>query len=176
MNELHIRTVALDDLNLLSALGVTTCYETYFELDPSKDLADYCAQAFNPEQIRVELEDANSTFLIAEWNGKAVGYAKLRENNLVECLKDKNAVEVQRIYVLEKMKGRRIGEKLMTRCFEIAREKGYNTLWLGVWEKNTAAQKFYIKLGMSSVGTTDFSDGKSSFINLVMAKNVSTEM
>jgi len=167
---LRIRQATISDVNIISALGVTTCYEAYFELDPSNDLADYCAFAFNPEQMKAELEDANSTFLIAEWNGKAVGYAKLRENNLIECLKDKNAVEVQRVYVLEKMKGKHIGEKLMTRCFEIAGEKGCEMLWLGVWEKNVAAIKFYAKLGMANVGTTDFSDGKSSFINLVMAK------
>ena len=172
MNELTIRIAALDDLNLLSALGITTCYEAYFELDPSRDLADYCASVFNFEQMKTEIEDANSTFLIAEFGGKAIGYAKLREGKFIECLKGKNAIEVQRIYILEKLKGNRIGESLMTRCFEIGKEKGYETLWLGVWDKNVKAQKFYEKIGMSNVGTTDFSDGKNEFINLVFAKDI----
>ena len=172
MDKLNIRVARIEDINLLSALGLTTCYEAYFELDPSKDLADYCVSAFSFDQLKKELKDTDSTFLIAELNAKAVAYAKLRENNLIDCLKDIRAIEVQRIYVLEKMKGNRIGEKLMARCFEIAQNKGYEMLWLGVWEKNLAAQKFYSKLGMINVGTTDFSDGKNSFVNLVMAKEI----
>jgi ribosomal protein S18 acetylase RimI-like enzyme len=170
--ELSIRRAAIADLKLLVVLGVTTCYEAYFELDPSKDLADYCARAFNEEQMKTEIEDANSTFLIAELNGRAVGYAKLREGKKIECMAGRNAVEVQRIYVLEKVKGRRIGESLINRCFEIAEEKGFETVWLGVWDKNVAAQKFYEKIGMKKAGWTDFSDGKNEFINLVFAKEI----
>lgn len=172
MDELIIRKADIDDLKLLSAISITTCYEAYFELDPSKDLAEYCDWAFNQRQMKTEIEDPNSTFLIAEFGGKTVGYAKLRENKFIKCLKDKNAIEVQRIYILEKMKGKHIGNALMNRCYEIAAEKGYETVWLGVWDKNTAAQKFYERIGMKKVGTTDFSDGKSSFINFVMAKDL----
>jgi ribosomal protein S18 acetylase RimI-like enzyme len=171
-SDLSIRRAAQGDLKLLAALGVTTCYEAYFELDPSRDLADYCARAFNEEQIKSEIEDANSTFLIAELNGRAVGYAKLREGKKIECMAGRNAVEIQRIYVLEKVKGRRIGESLINRCFEIAKEKGFETVWLGVWDKNTAAQKFYEKIGMEKSVHPAFSDGKNEFINLVFAKDI----
>lgn len=169
---LAIRQATISNVGIISALGITTCYEAYFELDPSKDLAEYCVNFFSLEQIKSEIEDANSTFLIAEFDGKAVGYTKLREGKKIECIQGKNAIEVQRIYLLEKMKGKRIGESLMNRCFEIGREKGYEMLWLGVWEKNIAAQKFYKKIGMKNIGLTDFSDGKNEFINLVFAKDL----
>jgi GNAT superfamily N-acetyltransferase len=170
--ELVIRFAEADDLKLLVALGMTTCYEAYFELDPPKDIAEYCVWSFSPEQLKTELEDKNSTFLIAEPDGRAVGYAKLREGKRIECMAGKNAVEIQRIYILEKMKGKRIGERLINRCFEIAKARGFETVWLGVWDKNTAAQKFYEKIGMTRVGWTDFSDGKTEFINMVFAKDL----
>ncbi len=169
---LTIRQATTSDVSIISALGITTCYEAYFELDPSPDLADYCVNFFSLEQIRSEIEDANSTFFIAELGGKAVGYAKLREGKKIECLLGKNAIEVQRIYILEKMKGKRIGKALMEKCFEIAQEKSYETIWLGVWDKNLKAIKFYEKFGMENVGLTDFSDGKNEFINLVFAKEL----
>ncbi len=172
MNELTIRQATIADVKIVSALGITTCYEAYFELDPSKDLAEYCVNFFSLETLKTEFEDASSTFLIAELNSKAVGYAKLREGKKIECLKDKNAIEVQRIYLLEKMKGRNFGKALMEKCCEIGSKKGYETLWLGVWDKNIVAQKFYEKIGMKNVGTTDFSDGKNEFINLVFAKEL----
>ncbi len=167
-----IRPATIDDLKLLAALGMTTCFEAYFELDPSKDLADYCLRSFNEQQLKNEFEDRNSTFLIAELNGRAVGYAKLREGKKIECMAGRNAIEVQRIYVLEKLKGRRIGERLINRCFEIAKERGFEAVWLGVWDKNVAAQKFYEKIGMTKAGWTDFSDGKNEFINMVYAKEI----
>lgn len=172
MNNLNIREAKFEDLNLLSVLGITTCYEAYFQLDPSNDLADYCILAFNLEQVETELKDPNSTFLIAELDGNAVGFVKLREGKKLECLVGKNAIEVQRIYVLEKMKGKNIGRELLNRCFSIGKEKGYEILWLGVWDKNIVAQKFYQKLGMRNIGTIDFSDGKSEFLNFVFAKEI----
>lgn len=172
MNELKIRRATSFDADIISALGIATCYEAYFELDPSKDLAEYCVNFFSPPQIAAELEDANSTFLIAEWDGKAIGYAKLREGRRIECLKNADAIEVQRIYLLEKMKGRNFGRALLEKCFAVGAEKNYETLWLGVWEKNVAAQKFYERLGMRIVGTADFSDGKNEFVNLVYAKEI----
>jgi ribosomal protein S18 acetylase RimI-like enzyme len=169
---LTIRRTTISDVSLISALGITTCYEAYFELDPSKDLAEYCVNFFSLEQITAEFEDKNSTFLIAELNGKAVGYAKLREGKNIECLKDKNVIEVQRIYILEKMKGKNLGKTLMKKCFEIGKEKGREIIWLGVWDKNIAAQKFYEKIGMKNIGLIDFSDGKNQFINFVFAKEI----
>lgn len=167
-----IRPATTDDINILAALGTTTCYEAYFELDPSSDLADYCARIYSPENIRTEFNDPNSTYFIAEINDRAVGFAKLRENNRVDCLGDAHAIELQRIYVLERLKGQNVGKALITRCLDSAREKGYDTLWLGVWEKNMRAQRFYEKIGMNNIGTTDFSDGKNSFINFVYAIKV----
>lgn len=172
MSELKIRRATISDLKIISALAITTCYEAYFELDPSDALAEYCVDFFSLEQLEAELRDANSTFLIAEFGEKAVAYAKLREGKSIESLKDKNVVEVQRIYILEKMKGKKIGSALMAKCFEIGKEKGFEMLWLGVWDKNIAAQKFYENIGMKIVGTTDFSDGKNEFINLAFAKEI----
>ena len=169
---LTIRQTTISDVNIISVLGITTCYEAYFELDSSPDLAEYCVNFFSLQQIAAELEEANSTFLIAELNGQAIGYAKLREGKKVECLKDKNAIEIQRIYLLEKVKGRNFGRALIEKCLEIGKKKGYETLWLGVWDKNIHAQKFYESIGMENIGTTDFSDGKNEFINLVYAKEI----
>ena len=169
---LTIRQATIADLHLISVLAITTHYEAYFELDPSRDLADYCVNFFNLETVKNELESPKLTFLIVEFDGNAVGFAQLREGKKIACIEGKNAIEIQRIYVIEKMKGKRIGQALIEKCFQIAKEKGYETLWLGVWDKNIEAQKFYQKIGMENVGTTDFSDGKNDFINLVFANDL----
>ena len=163
---LSIRQANISDTNSICALGVTTFYEAYYEQDEASDLANYVLESFSQAQIEDELNDTDSAFFIAELNGKAVGYAKLRENSTVVCLKNENAVELHRIYILERAKGTGVGDKLMNRCFETARAKGYETIWLGVWEQNSAAQRFYEKLGFMKVGELEFPYGKTVETNL----------
>lgn len=165
---LSIRQADITDTNIICALGVTTFYEAYFEQDESSDLADYVLESFSQAQIEAELYSTDSTFFIAELNGKAVGYAKLRENSMVDCLENENAVELHRIYILERAKGKGVGGKLLNQCFETARAKGYETIWLGVWERNRAAIRFYEKLGFVKVGELQFPYGKTVGTNYVM--------
>jgi ribosomal protein S18 acetylase RimI-like enzyme len=165
---LSIRQAEISNTNIICALGVTTFYEAYFEQDESSDLASYVLESFSQAQIEEEINNTDSTFFIAELNGKAVGYAKLRENSTVDCLKNENAVELHRIYILERAKGKGVGGKLLNRCFETARAKGYETIWLGVWERNTTALKFYEKIGFLKVGELQFPYGETVGTNYVL--------
>lgn len=169
MSELTIRYAERRDIKLISALSITTCYEAYFRLDPPHDLADYCFNFLSPEATEAEYDDPDSTFLIAELDGCAVGFVKLRENKQVDRLAGRHAIEVQRIYVLESQKGLGFGRRLLEHCAGIGRDRGFDVLWLGVWDKNLAAQSFYRRCGMSNIGTTGFTDGKSDFVNYVFA-------
>jgi ribosomal protein S18 acetylase RimI-like enzyme len=165
---LSIRQADVSDFKIISALAVTTFYEAYFEQDPSINLADYVTDSFSLKKVKDELEDKNLTFFIAEVDKKAVGYAKLRENSEVDCVKNENSVELQRIYILEKVKGKNVGKMLMQKCIEQAKIKGFEMLWLGVWSQNFSAQRFYGKLGFERIGEMDFEYGSGIETNFVM--------
>lgn len=165
---ISIRQAGIDDLQIICALGVTTFYEAYCLQDDSRDLARYVLECFSAEQIEREIEDKDSTFFIAEIDNCAVGYAKMRENAPAECVCGENTVEIQRVYILEKLKGKGVGNALMQRCFTEARRKNYESVWLGVWEQNLSAQKFYQKLGFIKVGELTFPYGETVGINHVL--------
>jgi diamine N-acetyltransferase len=165
---LSIRQADISDLKIICALGVTTFYEAYFEQDDPRDLADYVLENFSFERIESELQDKNSTFFLAQMENYTVGYAKLRENSRVECLKDVEAIELQRIYILEKAKGKGVGERLMKCCFDRARAKNYKTIWLSVWERNLAAQRFYERFGFVKAGEHQFPYGSTVGTNFVL--------
>ena len=164
---LSIRQADISDLKIICALGVTTFYEAYFETDEPHDLANYVTENFSLAQIESELNNRDSTFFIVEADARAVGYAKLHENSQVECLKD-DAIELQRIYILEKAKGKGVGEALMRRCFDAALAKNYTKIWLSVWEKNLAAQRFYGRFGFVKVGEHPFPYGETIGTNFVL--------
>lgn len=167
-----IRLAAAEDANLLAALAATTNYETYFETDEPEDLAKYIADYFNPKAMKIDLEDENSTFFLAEINGKAVGYAMLREGKPAECVRGENIVELAKLYVLEKLTGRGVGKILMRKCLDEARAKGFESLWLSVFNLNTRAFEFYKKSGFAQVGETGFYYGEKRFTCFVMKINL----
>lgn len=168
--KLKIRRANISDTNLIAALGATTFYEAYFEQDDPVFLGDYITESFNPGQIRKELESPASAFFIAERGGKAVGYAKLRDEMPEPCVKHKPSVELQRIYLLQAVWGKGIGEMVLQKCLEEARTKGCKSVWLSVWEQNLRAQKFYEKQGFERVGELNFLFGENVETNLVMEK------
>lgn len=167
-----IRLATAADANLLAALGAATMYETYFETDDPQDMSKYIVDNFNPDAMKSELEDTNNVFFLAEINGKFVGYAKLRMGQPVDAVKDKNALELHRLYVLEKMTRHGIGEILMRKCLDEAKRKGYEALWLSVFDLNVRAQKFYEKLGFAQIGETDFFYDEKAFNCFVLVKKV----
>lgn len=169
-DKIEIRKAHRADAKLVSVLGTVSFYEAYFEQDNAHDLANYIHESFELNKIRAEITDKNAAFFIIFLNEKAVGYAKMREDSKVDCIKTENSIELQRIYIIERVYGKEIGENLLKYCFESAKARGFETLWLGVWEENKRAQKFYAKHGFKRVGELNFPYGESVGINFVLEK------
>ena len=168
VKEVKIRRAQVKDALILSALAGATNYETYFETDEPEDLAKYIADYFNPSQMKIELEDKNSTFFLAEIGGKAVGYAKLLEGKPVECVRNENTIELQRIYVLEKLIRRGVGKILLEKCLEEARSRNFDSLWPKVFDLNARAIEFYRRQNFEHIGEDGFYYGEQRFTCLVM--------
>jgi ribosomal protein S18 acetylase RimI-like enzyme len=60
----------------------------------------------------------------------------------------------------------------MEECFEIAKEKGCDVMWLGVWEFNPRAQRFYEKHGFRVVGSHVFQLGADPQTDLLMQRKI----
>ena len=60
----------------------------------------------------------------------------------------------------------------MDECFKIAQENKCDVMWLGVWEYNPRAIRFYEKHGFVEVGSHVFQLGKDPQIDLLMQKKL----
>ena len=169
---LTIRRGTLEDAGLLSELGARTFSETFAADNTAEDLAAYIATSFNVAQQTDELEDHNSTFLIAEVDGRAAGYAMLREGEPEQGVESVNTIELVRLYVSRDWLGRGIGEQLMSACVDEARQTGHETLWLGVWEHNGRAQAFYRKWNFRAVGEHMFQLGSDMQRDILMERTL----
>jgi ribosomal protein S18 acetylase RimI-like enzyme len=60
----------------------------------------------------------------------------------------------------------------MDECLKIAKELKFDVIWLGVWELNPRAIKFYEKNGFYKVGTHLFQMGSDEQTDLLMQKEI----
>ena len=163
MNDLpaiQLRIAGQKDAQMLAILGARTFSETFAGDNKPEDMAEYLRGAFSEQKQSEELSDPDSVFIVAESEGKPVGYARLLGRSTATCITGDRPIELVRIYVIQELKGRKVGSLLMQKCLDEARGRGYDTIWLGVWEHNPNAIVFYQKWGFSKAGTHAFLLGK----------------
>jgi GNAT superfamily N-acetyltransferase len=164
---LKIRHATEYDAALIAGIGARTFEETFGPDNKPEDMQNYLAKNFALDKIKSELADPGSTFLLAYENEEPIGYAKLEASEAPDSVSGPEPVELVRIYVDQKLIGKGYGSVLMKSCIEQAKHDGYKTMWLGVWEKNEHAIRFYEKWGFTIVGPRVFvlgSDVQNDFI------------
>ncbi|HEV8366978.1 MAG TPA: GNAT family N-acetyltransferase [Pyrinomonadaceae bacterium] len=175
MSNLVIRDGKLADAVLLAELGARTFSETFARENTPANMADYLAASFNPRQQATELCDPNSTFLIAEVDETAVGYAMLRAGLAPKGISGENPIELVRLYVSRDCIGSGVGAALMRDCLSESLRRDHKTIWLGVWEHNHRAQTFYRKWNFVEVGTHVFQLGDDAQTDLLMQRSLFQE-
>lgn len=128
--------------------------------NPAELVDEYIASAITQPIMETELADSRSTFfLMVSPEGTPVGYAKLRKHTPPRQMKLRNAIEIQRIYLLASQIGKGQGRTLINHCIDWAKAQGYSAVWLGVWERNERAIEFYKKIGFERFGFHYFQFG-----------------
>jgi len=145
-----------------------TFSDAFEKANKPEDFAAYSNHAFNKEKLLTELNNPNTAFYFVYLNSELVGYFKLNEFDAQSEAQPDDAIELERIYVLEKFQGKQIGfhilEAIKTKI--IGKEK--KMLWLGVWEENYAAIRFYKKHGFIEFGTHPYYVGTDKQTDLLL--------
>jgi hypothetical protein len=124
-------------------------------------------------KLTEELTDQNSEFYFAELDGKIIGYLKVNVGQSQTEIKDKNALEIERIYVLKEFHGKRVGQILYDKAIQLAKEKSVEYVWLGVWEQNPRAIRFYEKNGFEAFDKHIFKLGNDEQTDMFFASTFS---
>lgn len=171
---ISVRQATHEDAKPLTDLAYTTFWDA-FAAHPKNapdDLNHYMRQAFNIEQIKTELSDEKNIFLLAEIGGELAGYSKLILDNIEQGITASAPIELSRLYSQQKFLGKGVGQTLMDACFDRGRQENCDVMWLGVWEFNPRAQRFYEKNGFRVVGSHTFLLGSDPQTDLLMQKEI----
>ena len=126
----------------------------------------YCLSNFASFRTDSPLSFLNS------FNDELAGYLKLNIGSVQTESDYPEALEIQRIYVLQKYQGQKMGLSMMQHAIAVAKKIKKSQVWLGVWEKNLKAQAFYRKSGFEKVGSHDFVLGDDIQTDYILMKEL----
>ena len=168
MSNIFIKKATLSDVEKLQAISKQTFYEAFATVNTEENMLKYLEESFSVEKLTTELSDTNSEFYFASLSHTIIGYLKLNTGSSQTDIKDENALEIERIYVLQEFLGKKVGQLLYQKAIEVAKEKKVHYVWLGVWEKNARAINFYRKNGFTEFDNHIFMLGDDKQRDILM--------
>jgi ribosomal protein S18 acetylase RimI-like enzyme len=163
-----IHRIEEQQIEKLRKIAVQTFSETFSATNSSENMNDYISRCFNLSTLLSELRDPESWWFFILYEGDLAGYLKVNVGGAQSELKEEEGFEVERIYVLKAFYGMGVGKALMEHAIRMGREMGKKYLWLGVYEENYRALRFYNKFGMKEFGDHLFMMGKQPQRDILM--------
>lgn len=168
MSNIETRKLTIADVETLQKIGRATFQETFATSNSEENMKDYLENGFSIEKLTSELNDENSEFYFATNEDKVIGYLKVNFGASQTELKDNDALEIERIYVLNEYHGKKVGQVLYDKALKVAKEKKAAYIWLGVWEENPKAIRFYQKNGFVEFDKHIFKLGDDEQTDIMM--------
>jgi ribosomal protein S18 acetylase RimI-like enzyme len=169
---IKIQTCSEEHIETLQKISYETYDETFRGMNTAETMKKYMAQSFNRDKLLSELRNHSSRFFLMHVNGLLVGYLKLNEAPAQTDKNDPEGMEIERIYIRGRHKGKGYGRALMKFALEKSAELQKRYAWLGVWEKNENAIAFYEKLGFERAGNHLFRMGDEIQSDYIMKKSL----
>ena len=168
-----IRRAGIKDADELLQLSRNTFFEAFAHLNEPQNMAAYASLQFTREGILKQLNNPDSAFYFAIVNKQTAGYLKLNTRESQTDLKDRQGLEIERIYVSGTFQGNQIGTRMISFAIKQAKRLKLDMIWLGVWQHNISAGKFYENLGFKISGSHEFMLGEDRQVELLMRRELS---
>lgn len=168
---IEIKKANLEDLISIQIVGKQSFIETFTDNNTPENIEKYLQESFNTAQITLEINNPESLFYLAFSENEPIGFLKVNLGGAQTESLYKNTLEIQRIYVLKAFHGKKIGQLLLDKALEIAKQHLVDYIWLGVWEENHKALHFYNKNGFVTFDKHIFVLGNDQQTDLIMKLN-----
>lgn len=160
------RQATLQDAAAIDAVFRKSFCDTFAHLYRPEDLQAFLGE-FTLEAWAAELTDPGFAFLVAEAEGKVIGYVKLGPPALPVETRG-SSVELRQLYLLKEWHGAGVARVLMDWALEEARARGGSELYLTVYTENGRAKRLYERYGFVEVGPYHFMVGTQADEDIIM--------
>lgn len=168
----NIKRVTKDDADALRNISIETFRDTFGSSNTEENLEELFNTAYSVEQLKTELDNKNTEFDFIYVQDQLAGYLKININDAQSEKMNNNYLEVERIYIRKSFKRHGLGSQLMNYAIKKAQNNHKSALWLGVWEHNPAAIKFYEHYGFKTFSEHIFVVGEDKQRDILMNKSI----
>lgn len=170
---MKIRVVKNEEIETLSNISKLTFSETFAFANSEDDLQTYLDTNLSVNELKKELDNEYSYFYFIEEDKEILGFLKLNTNTAQSEKMEESWLELERIYLTKSAQGRGLGKKLLEFTIEQAIKLNKEAVWLGVWEENYSAIRFYEKRGFKPFGEHIFTLGQDQQKDILYCLNLS---
>ena len=170
--QLQFRKCNVTEVDKLAHLSRRTFIDAFQRYNDPGDFHAYLEAAFSNEKIMEELQEKDSVFYFVEMDAATVGYFKLNEYDAQNEFHEVGGMELERIYVVSNAQGKGIGAMILKFIIEIAISKEKEYVWLGVWEHNINAFRFYQRYGFEKFATHPYYIGNDKQTDWLLKKQL----
>ena len=160
------------DVDELQAMALRIFYHSFAALNTEANMKAYTEMAYNREQLLAEINDPRSEHYFLCDGDKRIGFLKLNTGEAQSDIWDPESLEIERIYIDMDYQGNGLGAWLLQFAIERAKSFKLKYIWLGVWEKNPDAIRFYQRHGYEKFGLHPFLMGDEDQTDILMRKNL----
>ena len=172
MNMIEISQTKPSEIIDLQKISKETFVEAFSNENSDENMQKYLEENLSIQQLTNELLNSESSFYFARIKEKIIGYLKINFGKAQTDFKEDDSIEIERVYVNEEFQGKNVGQNLLNKAIEICIEKNAQSLWLGVWERNYKAIRFYQKNGFVEFGKHPFILGDDIQTDILMKRHL----
>ena len=168
MIKFDVQLVQKADLLALQEISRQTFFDTFGEVNSDEDMNRYLEVNLSLNQLTEELNNPSTSFFFAKSNNEILAYLKLNEAKAQTEKREVPSIEIERIYVRKEYQNRGVGQFLLDFSFQLTKDKKMKLIWLGVWEHNVSAIRFYERNQFQLFGKHSFILGSDEQTDLLM--------
>lgn len=161
------------DIPALTAFARENFIEAFAEDNDAKEMQKYIDENFRETEFLEQLNNPHSQFYQVNIEEHIAAYLKVNWGAAQTEIFD-NALEIERIYVDSQYQGSGLASVLFEFAVKLAIEMKLTRIWLGVWEHNPRAIRFYEKCGFVKTGEHEFKLGTTIQTDHVMTLKLSS--
>ncbi|MCW5911094.1 MAG: GNAT family N-acetyltransferase [Cyclobacteriaceae bacterium] len=169
---IQVREAIFDKIPAMRHVAITSYTDTFADSNTPENLKAFFEATYNLPRFEQEFHEPGSKLYLAFDEDEVVGFVRLRKSDEVVSYLGENTIELQRLYVLTSAQGKSVGRLLMEQALQYAVSNQLTWIWLGVWEKNYKAQKFYSRWGFERFSEHTFWMGDDPQVDWLLKKKL----
>lgn len=144
---MQLEKVTPEEIDELQAICIEAYTKNFAHHWNGDGLNIYLEAQFNKQRIKRDINNPTLNYYFIKVNNQPVGFIKLNLNVSFDNYAPNEVAELEKMYVLPKMKGQGIGKKVLMEIIQQVKGLEKQVFFLCVIDTNTPAIKFYEKLG-----------------------------